>query len=452
MDLYAHQFFNDEDVQSAIDCLIERLSFYKQSIDTVRPKKEICQSHFEKLNGIVTESRGGLYYPYLSSGLGNGAYVECSDGSVKLDFISGIGCHWAHSDEDVIRHSIRGALHDTVMQGNLQQHEGSVELFDMLTRFSGLDYAFLTTSGVMSVENALKICFQYKKPASRILAFSHCFCGRTLAAASITDKSANRDGLPIVLPVDYVPFYDACDPKKSIEKSVGMLKEYLKRYPNEYACMKFELIQGEGGFKVGSKPFFLALMKVLKEHDIPVYIDEIQTFGRTTQLFAFQMFGLDEFVDIVTIGKLSQVCATLYKKYLKPKPGLISQTFTSSTSAIESSKHIINTLVKESYFGKDGKNARVHGYFARKLRVLQRQYPELVSCVNGVGTMISFVPFSGEREKVLAFARKCYDNGLICFVAGNNPTRIRFLVPIGGLVNEDIDLAITIIEKTLCDS
>ena len=39
-------------------------------------------------------------------------------------------------------------------------------------------------------------------------------------------------------------------------------------------------------------------------------------------------------------------------KKLKPRPGLISQTFTSSTGAIEASKIIISELVNNNYLGK----------------------------------------------------------------------------------------------------
>ena len=44
-------------------------------------------------------------------------------------------------------------------------------------------------------------------------------------------------------------------------------------------------------------------MEILKQNNIAIFIDEIQTFGRTEELFAFQYFGLDDFVDVVTRGK-----------------------------------------------------------------------------------------------------------------------------------------------------
>tara|TARA_Y100000746_G_scaffold73589_1_gene61703 strand:- start:3590 stop:4963 length:1374 start_codon:yes stop_codon:yes gene_type:complete len=443
------QFFNDNDVQDAIDIILKRLEFYQHNIEGVKPANKDFETDFSNLIKSIESVRGSLFYPYLSSGFGKGPYVECADGSVKLDFISGIGVHWAHSDPAIIKASLKAAVHDSVMQGNLQQHRGSVDLYQRLREMSGLDHVFLTSSGVMGVENALKLCFQYKSPAKRILSFSNCFCGRTLAAASITDKPQYREGLPVVLPVDYIPFYDPKNPKESIQQSVDTLHRYIKRYPNDYACMKFELIQGEGGFNVGSKEFFKALISCLKEADIPVYIDETQTFGRTTELFAFQLFDLQDDVDVVSIGKMSQVCATLYRKHLKPKPGLISQTFTSSTTAIEAANIILTKLASNDYFGNDGKIAQLHTYFINKLQDLAKKYPADISDFRGVGSMIAFKLFEGNYEESLFFIKTCYKNGLILFIAGNKPTYIRFLLPVGATNCNHIDEAIAIIEQSL---
>src|SRR6266550_3010920 len=79
---------------------------------------------------LFSESRGGaLYYPYLGSGIGNGALVELADGSVKYDMISGIGVHYfGHSHPMLLDAGVDAALRDTVMQGNLQQNVESVAL------------------------------------------------------------------------------------------------------------------------------------------------------------------------------------------------------------------------------------------------------------------------------------------------------------------------------------
>jgi 4-aminobutyrate aminotransferase-like enzyme len=208
------------------------------------------------------------------------------------------------------------------------------------------------------------------------------------------------------------------------------------------------LVQGESGFYAGSHEFFKALMSILKDHGISVFIDEVQTFGRTPAMFAFQFFGLEEFVDIVSIGKLSHVCATLFKNNHKPRPGLLSQTFTSSTAAIRVSIVMLNHLANGGYYGAQGKIVKLHTYFEDKLQDLSKKYPKLISGPFGIGAMIAFTPYDGETHHVIKFVHALFEAGVISFIAGSNPTRCRFLVPAITTI-ADIDEVLKIIEKTL---
>lgn len=412
------------------------------------------QAEYDELLKTFSHVRGGqLWYPYIGSGIGNGALVELLDGSIKYDFISGIGAHyWGHSHPDIIASSIDAAVANTIMQGHLQQNIDSLEFSQLLTKHSGMDHCFLTTSGAMANENALKIAFQKKFPATRVLAFEGCFAGRTLAISQITDKPLYRDGLPPTLSVDYLPFYDPLYPEKSTTEALRILKKHLSRYPGQHAVMLFELIQGESGFYPGSQAFFSAIMDVLKEHDIAICIDEVQSFGRTSSLFAFQYFHLEKYVDIITFGKLSQVCGTLFRADFKPRSGLLSQTFTGSTAVIRAGHFIIKSLLEEGYFGSEGKIQAFHNYTVNKLNNLSEKYPSLIQGPWGIGAMIAFTPFGGDKDRVLKFTYDLFNAGVIAFIAGVKPMRVRFLLPIGAIRNEDIDNACAIIEKCLLSS
>lgn len=440
----------DERVKQAKALLKEAYLEHQSKLNTIQePNAELVDAYQTLLDSFGKKRGGSLFYPYLSSGFGKGALVELADGSVKYDFISGIGAHFTHSDPDLLDAAINASLQDSIMQGNLQQNLSSVKLVQKLTQLSKLDHAFLTTSGAMAVENGLKLAMQKHSPASRVLAFEGCFMGRSLAAASITDKDAYRSGLPITLSVDYLPFYDSRNPKKSIEKTVDALKQFLKRFPGKYACMCFELIQGERGYFAGTTEFYRAIMDVLKEHDIAVFVDEIQSFGRLDTPFAFQHFGLEDYVDIVTVGKLSQVCATLYRKNYKPQPGLISQTFTSSTVAIESALIILNKMQKEGYWGENGKIITLSNYFRKGLKRLAKQFPQRVSGPFGYGAMLAFTLDDGDKVRTVQFIKQLFHMGVLSFIAGAEPTRIRFLMPIGGVCKKDIDEVLSILEKAI---
>ncbi len=252
-----------------------------------------------------------------------------------------------------------------------------------------------------------------------------------------------------MLSVDYIPFFEPSRPTESIKTSCAHLERYLERYPGKHAAMIFELILGEGGFYAGSRDFFTALMNILKKHHVAILVDEIQTFSRTTELFAFQHFGLDEYVDVVTVGKSAQVCATLFKEELNPRPGLLSQTFISSTSALFAAKVIIRGLVEGGYFGPDGKIARLHDHFEKHLTRIGELHPGLVNGPYGIGAMIAFTPFNGDPEKVKRFIHALFHAGVICFYAGHDLSRVRFLMPVGAVTFQDIDAVALIIEETL---
>lgn len=451
MSLVAEEFYKDPIVLEAKKKLIEALKIHQKKLTTIKPPDpERALSYKDLLASFYNMRGANLWFPFLGTGMGNGTLVELLDGSVKYDFISGIGAHYfGHSYPDIIASSLDAALSDTIMQGHLQQNKDSVELCELLLSTSGMDHCFLSSLGAMANENAFKIVFQKKYPASRILAFERCFAGRTLFLSQVTDKPVFREGLPSQVFVDYIPFYDAKRPEDSTKESINVLKKYLQRYKGNYALMCFELVQGEGGFYPGSTEFFKAIMNLLRENNIAIVIDEIQTFARLPALFAFQYFNLQEYADIVTIGKASQVCATLYRKEYKPKPQLLSQTFTGSTSAIKGSSVIIKNLLNNNYLGLNGKIEKMHAYFAAHLKKLSDKYPNLIQGPFGIGSMIAFTPLDGDEKKVIQFAHALFEAGLMTFIAGANPTRIRMLIPILAITEQDIDNAIQIIEKTL---
>ncbi len=449
--LVAQQLLQDPRIAQAKALLASVLAEHQQKVHEVRPPHPDLKESYEKLLHEFASVRGNkLFFPYIGSGIGNGSLVELLDGSVKYDFITGIGPHClGHSNLELLKTGIDAALSDIVMQGNLQQNADALEFCQLLIKASGLEHCFLTTTGAMANENALKIAFQKNYPANRILAFDRCFIGRTLVTSQITDKPVFREGLPINYAVDYIPFYNPEKPEQSIKLSTDTLKKWIKRYPKQHAVMILELVQGEGGFNVGSREFFTALIEILKDNHIAVFVDEIQTFGRTSRLFAFQHFGLDPFVDIVTIGKLAQNCATLFRSAYSPKPGLLSQTFIGSTSAIRAGKKIIETLLNENYFGPQGKNIHIQQVMIEHLETISRRHPCLIEGPYGIGTMTAFTPFGGHSVSVNEFVQKLFEAGVMAFIAGSEPTRVRFLVPFGIITDDEIAKAMKIIEHTL---
>ncbi len=441
----------DESIQEAKKILLEAIQKKQSTLTGIRPPDPKLKEEYERQLNKFSDQRGSkLWFPYLGSGIGKGTLVQLMDGSVKYDFIGGIGVHhFGHNHPALMESTLNAAVSDVIMQGNLQQNQDQFDLVDLFIKQSGMDHCFLSTTGSMANENALKIAFQKNHPASRILAFERSFCGRTWAMSQATEKPNVREGLPLSLGVDFVPFYNPEDPENSTKKAVEVLKKYIVRYPKQHAMMIFELVQGEGGFYPGSTPFFRALMEVLKDNHIAIMADEVQTFGRTSKLFAYQHFGLEDLVDIVTLGKLALVCATLYKTEYNPRPQLLSQTFTSSTQAINASKTVINLLLTDGFFGENGKNMEVNRHFVRNFEAIASRHPGLIKGPYGLGGMVAFTPLDGQPDRVTQLVHNLFDNGVMSFICGKNPARARFLVPVGAATKDDIDKVSAILERTL---
>jgi len=154
-------------------------------------------------------------------------------------------------------------------------------------------------------------------------------------------------------------------------------------------------------------------------------------------------------VDLVTIGKMSQVCATFFTGEFNPKPGLLSQTFTSSSSAIHAACVVLDELMRGDYLGAEGKIARLSEYFTGRLSELACRSGDKLKGPFGFGAMIAFTVFDGSPEKTQGFAHELYKNGVMTFIAGRDPVRIRMLIPVGAITTGDIDAVMGIIEKTL---
>ncbi|WP_432798298.1 aminotransferase class III-fold pyridoxal phosphate-dependent enzyme [Poriferisphaera sp. WC338] len=454
---HATNFHNDPRVQQAKALLREALTEHSSKLDNVAPANLSLETSYKSTLESCGQLRGGnLFFPYLGSGLGNGPFVELGDGSVKLDFITGIGVHFfGHSSPILLDSQIDAALADTIMQGNLQQNLDTEILLNKIMKLAKaqgaeLEHCFLTSSGSMANDNAFKLAFQKHSPADRVIAFENCFCGRTIAMASVTDKELYRTGIPTVLNVDYIPYFDPENPEESTARSIAALKRLIQRYPNRHALMKFELLQGEGGgYKVAQADYFRELMTICRENNVAVLADEIQTFGRFSKPFAFQYYNLDDLVDLVNIGKLSQVCATLFTSNYKPKPGLISQTFTSSASQINAAITIMDTFANGDLFGPNGKIETLTNYFRTKLQDIADRVPGSLTGPFGLGDMIAFTPLDGSLDKAKALMMQLYDDGLLCFIAGGNPYRLRMLPPIPAIDESHIDLAANLIETAI---
>lgn len=470
--LAGHALATDPAVENAVDTIVNRVAEHSKAITDVRPARGEAATSFDEMVARAEAMKGRpLLYKYIGSGVGNGALVELADGSVKWDMIIGIGVHlFGHSHPEIVRAQARASIEDVAKSGNLmsnfEAYRFGEKLLELAGRNSRVSEAFITTSGAMANESALKVCYQKNYPAGRVLAFKHCFMGRSVTMAQIGDSHAGRDGIPLTTQVDYMPYWneraaeEVGGKTRFIDHCVWRLNQFIERYPKQHACFIFELIQGEGGFNTAPREFFTALMDVCKDKGIAVWDDEIQTFGRTKQMFAYETMDLGDYVDVFCVGKMTQACATLWTDEYKPRPGLLSGTFTGSATDFTVGTRMLEMLDEgadgQSFYGDDGLFAKHHAAFREQVQSLIDKHPDWFppalfqnQLMGGEGGMMRFTPFGGDQKKVIAACKACFEEGVVLFWCGHGPYHVRMLPPMGVMKLEDWPRVFEVVERAL---
>ena len=425
-------------------------------VDAVRaaghaPDRALDPAQFEETQERLAGFRGlAPVHPLLTLGTGRGARVRLADGREILDLVSGIGPYvFGHYDQDLLETAAIAAAGDVAFQGRVLPGPEYFRLCERLTKLAGpeLPHVWLALSGSMANENAWKMILQKNSPADRAVAFEGAFHGRTVTMAQLTDRPEYRQDLPAYDFVDRIPFYDAGDPE-STQKSVGALKAALAKYPGRHAAMCFELVQGEGGFNDAPASFFRALMTCCREAGLAVWVDEIQTFARSRNLFAFRTLGLEDLVDIVTIGKILHGSATLFSPDYCPKPKLVAGTWAGSTVGMAIGARILDRLEGEAYLGSDGRIAQLEARIDQAFADLEERLPGVIRARSGLGAMQGFIIWDGNPAIASELIEVALEEGVLFQTAGKDPMKIRMLPPLN-LSDEELTNGFEGLERAL---
>ncbi|MFD5502150.1 adenosylmethionine--8-amino-7-oxononanoate transaminase [Streptomyces sp. NPDC127061] len=198
-----------------------------------------------------------------------------------------------------------------VMFGGLT-HEPAVRLATRLVEITPepLRHAFLSDSGSVAVEVAVKMCLQYWRSAGRpakqrLLTWRGGYHGDTWQPMSVCDPEGGMHELwSGVLPrqvfADEPPAGFDAEPDAAY---VRHLRELIAEHADRLAAVIVEpVVQGAGGMRFHSPAYLRVLREACDEHEVLLVFDEIATgFGRTGELFAAGHAGVSP--DVMCVGK-----------------------------------------------------------------------------------------------------------------------------------------------------
>jgi len=198
-----------------------------------------------------------------------------------------------------------------VMFGGLT-HEPAVRLCERLVDLApaGLTRVFLSDSGSVAVEIALKMALQVwhsrgRPEKRRLLTIRGGYHGDTFGAMAVCDPVTGMHGL---FEGSLTQHLFAARPEcrfgtPCADSDLSDLTQLLETQHNEIAALILEpIVQGAGGMWFYSADYLARVRALCDEFDVLLIADEIATgFGRTGRLFACEHAGITP--DILCVGK-----------------------------------------------------------------------------------------------------------------------------------------------------
>lgn len=227
---------------------------------------------------------------------GKGAILKDSNGKEYIDLGSGIAVNIFGVADDEWQKAVTHQLSVLPHTSNLYYSEPCSTLAELLCERTGMKKVFFSNSGAEANECAIKVARKYAfdkygdESHSTIITLKNSFHGRTIATLKATGQN--------VFHTDFGPF-----PEGFVYAEANNFDD-VKKFVDTDKCIAvmMELVQGEGGVCKLDENFVKSVAELVKEKDMLLIIDEVQTGnGRTGELYAYMHYGIQP--DIVTTAK-----------------------------------------------------------------------------------------------------------------------------------------------------
>ena len=333
---------------------------------------------------------------------GKGSLVKDVNGREYIDMGSGIAVTSFGVADDVWIAAVEKQIHSVQHMSNLYYTAPCANLAKVLCERTGMAKVFFSNSGAEANECAIKVArkwaSEHKGPAcSTIVTLQNSFHGRTLTTLAATGQDHFHELFQPLTP-GFASF------------PVGDM-DALKALcaGGTVAAVLIECVQGEGGVVPLDPSFVKELSAYLKEQDILLMVDEVQTGnGRTGSLYAYMQFGLQP--DVVSTAKGLAgglpMGATLMSEKVKDvlSYGDHGSTFGGNPVAAAAALSGVERLT-DDFLADVTRRSRL-------LFSLLEGAPGIES-VTGLGLMIGLKTVKPAAEVLAA----CRENGVLCLTA-----------------------------------
>jgi adenosylmethionine---8-amino-7-oxononanoate aminotransferase len=242
-----------------------------------------------------------------------GVHLKLADGRELIDGMASWWCAIHGYNHPVLNAAAKDQIDKVshVMFGGIT-HAPAVNLCEKLVAITpdGLDKVFLSDSGSVAVEIAIKMAFQYwisqgQPQKNKLLTLRRGYHGDTFTAMSVCDPETGMHHMfdQVVAKHHFAPAPMIGVHEPWDEEDIAEFTTIIREHKQQLAAVILEpIVQGAGGMRFYSPHYLKRVRELCDDNNVLLIADEIATgFGRSGKLFACEWAGISP--DIMCLGK-----------------------------------------------------------------------------------------------------------------------------------------------------